>query len=127
MAKRDDFNELRNLSGELWNVAIDEHAAGLLKRRDLIRYAALLGLTGFAASQGFGLPSEARAASGKPGGTIRVALDQPTGVIDPVSVTDPASIGVISQVGEYLLLDDPEKGLLPSLAVSWSGNDDATI
>jgi peptide/nickel transport system substrate-binding protein len=127
MANPDDFNKLRNLSGDVWNVAVDEYAAGFLKRRDLIRYAALLGLTGFAASQGFGLPSQARAASGKTGGTIRVALDQPTGAIDPVQVDDPASIGVISQVGEYLLFDDAEKGLLPALAVSWSANKDGSI
>jgi peptide/nickel transport system substrate-binding protein len=126
MTSSDDINKLRDLSGDLWNVAVDEHAAGFLKRRDLIRYASLLGLTGFAASQGFGFPSIAKAATGKTGGTVRVALDQPTAAIDPVQVTDPASIGVISQVGEYLLLDDPEKGLLPSLALSWSSNEDAT-
>lgn len=124
MTKRNHIDQLRTLSGDLWNVAVDEHAAGFLNRRDLIRYAALIGLTGFAASQGFGV-STARAA-GQGGGTVRVALDQPAGVIDPVKIADPASIALISQVGEYLLVDDPEKGLLPSLATSWSGNDDAT-
>jgi peptide/nickel transport system substrate-binding protein len=124
MTKRDDIEQMRSLSGDLWNVAVDEHAAGFLSRRDLIRYAALIGLTGFAASQGFGVPT-ARAA-GKAGGTVRVALDQPAGAIDPVKIADPASIALISQVGEYLLVDDPEKGLLPSLATAWSGNDDAT-
>lgn len=118
MTSSDDIDKLRNLSGDLWNVAVDEHAAGFLKRRDLIRYASLLGLTGFAASQGFGFPSSAKAATGKTGGTVRVALDQPTAAIDPIQVTDPASIGVISQVGEYLLLDDPDKAFFlrsPSL------------
>lgn len=124
MTKRNHIDQLRTLSGDLWNVAVDEHAAGFLNRRDLIRYAALIGLTGFAASQGFGV-STARAA-GQGGGTVRVALDQPAGAIDPVKIADPASIALISQVGEYLLVDDPEKGLLPSLATSWSGNDDAT-
>jgi peptide/nickel transport system substrate-binding protein len=124
MTKRDDIDQLRNLSGDLWNVAVDEHAAGFLSRRDLIRYAALIGLTGFAAAHGFGV-QKARAA-GKAGGTVRVALDQPAGAIDPVKIADPASIALISQVGEYLIVDDPEKGLLPSLATSWSGNDDAT-
>ena len=126
MTKSDDINQLRNLSGDLWNVAVDEHVAGFISRRDLIRYAALIGLTGFAASQGFGVPSEARAAPAKAGGTVRVALDQPTGAIDPVKIADPASIALISQAGEYLLVDDPAKGLLPSIASSWSGNDDAS-
>ena len=119
MPKRNDLERLRGLSGEVWNVAVDEYKDGYLTRRDLIRYAGLLGLTAFAASQNFGLSGSARAASGAPGGTIRVALDQPTAAIDPVRVTDPASIGVISQVGEYLLFDDSEKGLNPSLASSW--------
>ena len=127
MLKRPDLNLLRNLSGDIWNVAVDEYANGFLNRRDLIRYASLLGLTGFAASQNFGLTKPARAAEGKPGGTIRVALDQPTAAIDPVTVTDPASIGVISQVGEYLLFDDSEKGLHPALALSWEGDEAARV
>ena len=71
MTKRNDIDTLRNLSGDIWNVAVDEHQAGFLKRRDLLKYAALIGLTGFAASQGlvgFGsaaLPAPAaRSASG---------------------------------------------------------------
>ncbi|TIP54596.1 MAG: peptide ABC transporter substrate-binding protein, partial [Mesorhizobium sp.] len=79
-----------------------EYAKGYLKRRDLLKYAGLIGLTGFAASQGLGF-SRARAAAA--GGTVHVGLGQPTKAIDPVTVTDPASIGVLSQVGEYLILD----------------------
>lgn len=54
MTRRRDIDAVRNLSGDIWNVAVDEHQGGFLKRRDLLRYAALLGLTGFAASQGLG-------------------------------------------------------------------------
>lgn len=125
MTKRSDIDALRGLSGDLWNVAVDEHAAGFLKRRDLLKYAMLIGLTGFATLQGLGFSSPARAATGKPGGTVRVGLDQPTAAIDPILVTDPASIALISQVGEYLLLDDPKDGLLPRLAVSWEADETA--
>ncbi|MBN9269856.1 MAG: twin-arginine translocation signal domain-containing protein, partial [Mesorhizobium sp.] len=62
MTKRNDIDSLRGLSGDIWNVAVDEHAQGFLKRRDLLKYAALIGLTGFAASQGLILPGSARAA-----------------------------------------------------------------
>jgi peptide/nickel transport system substrate-binding protein len=127
MPKRPDLNALRPLSGDVWNVAVDEYADGFLSRRDLIRYASLLGLTGFAAAQNFGLSGPARAATATPGGTIRVALDQPTGTINPVTVTDPPSIGVISQVGEYLLFDDSEKGLHPALALSWESDEAAKV
>ncbi|MER9546168.1 ABC transporter substrate-binding protein [Mesorhizobium sp. M0437] len=122
MTKRRDIDALRSLSGDIWNVAVDEYQGGFLKRRDLLKYAALLGLTGFAASQGFGAARAAAAA----GGTVRVGLGQPTKAIDPVSVTDPASIGVISQVGEYLILDDPKDGLQPKLALSWEADETAS-
>ena len=122
MTKRNEIDALRNLSGDIWNVAVDEYAKGYLKRRDLLKYAALIGLTGFAASQGLGF-SRARAAAA--GGTVRVGLGQPTKAIDPVTVTDPASIGVLSQVGEYLILDDPKDGLQPKLALSWEADETA--
>jgi len=123
MTKRTDIDALRNLSGDIWNVAVDEYAQGFLRRRDLLKYAALIGLTGFAASQGLSFSGTARAAAG--GGTVRVGLGQPTKAIDPVTLTDPASIGVISQVGEYLILDDPKDGLQPKLAVSWEADETA--
>ena len=122
MTKRNEIDALRNLAGDIWNVAVDEYAKGYLKRRDLLKYAALIGLTGFAASQGLGF-SRARAAAA--GGTVRVGLGQPTKAIDPVTVTDPASIGVLSQVGEYLILDDPKDGLQPKLALSWEADETA--
>jgi peptide/nickel transport system substrate-binding protein len=125
MTRRSDIDALRSLSGDVWNVAVDEFAAGFIKRRDLLKYAMLVGLTGFATSQGIGLSGQARAAAGKPGGTVRVGLDQPTAAIDPILVTDPASIALISQVGDYLLLDDPKEGLLPRLAVSWEADETA--
>ncbi|PBC09825.1 ABC transporter substrate-binding protein [Mesorhizobium sp. WSM3859] len=123
MTKRNEIDALRNLSGDIWNVAVDEYAKGYLKRRDLLKYAALIGLTGFAASQGLGFSGSARAAAS--GGTVRVGLGQPTKAIDPVTVTDPASIGVLSQVGEYLILDDPKDGLQPKLALSWEADETA--
>ncbi|MBZ9772364.1 ABC transporter substrate-binding protein [Mesorhizobium sp. CO1-1-8] len=123
MTKPSDADMLRNLSGDIWNVAVDEYAKGFLNRRDLLKYAALIGLTGFAASQGVGFPGTARAAAA--GGTVRVGLGQPTKALDPVTLTDSASIGVISQVGEYLIFDDPKDGLQPKLALSWQADETA--
>lgn len=129
MRKFPDINALRNLSGDLWNVAVDEHLDGFLSRRDFLRYASVLGLTTVTAASTLGLPGTARAAAAtpKPGGTIRVGLDQPTGAIDPVTQADPPGIGVLSQVGEYLLADDSEKGLHPALAVSWQSDTTARV
>ncbi len=127
MAKLLNLDALRALSGDRWSIAVDEYAGGHLSRRDLVRYAGLLGLTGFAATQTSARAGPARAAPGRPGGTVRVGLDQPTAAINPVAVTDPASIAVISQVGEYLLFDDSETGLRPALALSWSGDEAAKV
>jgi peptide/nickel transport system substrate-binding protein len=126
MRKSSAIELLRRLSGDLWNVAVDEYVEGYLNRRDLIRYASLIGLTSFAASRNFGLIGEARA-QGTPGGTIRVGVDAPSGAIDPVTVTSPPAITVLSQVGEYLVFDDADKGLVPSLALSWEANDEADV
>lgn len=124
MIKLPNLNALRSLSGGLWNVAVDEHLAGHLSRRDFLRYASLLGVT-TATAAALGLPGTARAAAARPGGTIRVGLDQPTGAIDPVTLTDPPGISVLSQVGEYLLSDDADSGLRPALAVSWQSDNTA--
>ena len=47
MSKKTDLNQLRGLSGDIWNVAVDEYLQGHLNRRQLIRYAGLIGLSGF--------------------------------------------------------------------------------
>ena len=36
MPKRNDLDRLRGLSGEIWNVAVDEYKDGYLTRRDLL-------------------------------------------------------------------------------------------
>jgi len=125
MKKQSYIDTLRDMSGDVWNVAVDEHAKGFLGRRELLKYAGLLGISGLVSTQLPGFAGKARAA-GTAGGTIRVGLDQPVAAIDPVLITDPASIGVLSQVGEYLLFDDAATGLKPSLAVSWSSDDEIT-
>jgi peptide/nickel transport system substrate-binding protein len=120
------IDRLRGLAGDLWNVAVDEHQAGKLDRRELLKYAGLIGIGGLASAALPGFAPAARAA-GAPGATIRVGLDQPTAAIDPVLITDSASISILSQVGEYLLFDDAATGLQPSLAVSWQSDDDVTV
>lgn len=119
---RDAFG--RDTRADLWNVALDEHAKGYLDRRNLLKYAGALGIgsaLGVTGLLGSTVPARAE---GKPGGTIRVGLGQPTAAFNPVLLTDSSSIGVLSQVGEYLILDDAENGLVPQLALSWEANED---
>jgi peptide/nickel transport system substrate-binding protein len=126
ITRRRNLDLLRRQSGALWNAAVDEFAAGALGRRDLMRYAALLGLAGTAT--GLLMPgARAQAQAGKPGGIVRVGLLTPTGAIDPVTIGDPPSIGLLTQVGEYLIVDDPDLTLRPGLAESWKSDAAAKV
>lgn len=85
------FDALRADAGDYGNHAIDEFVAGRLTRRELLRYAGVLGLSSLAlASAGLIMPRSARAQDtpGKPGNqTIRVAHLMPAGAVDPLTVT----------------------------------------
>jgi peptide/nickel transport system substrate-binding protein len=99
----------------------------VMSRRAVLRLAGtataslLLGSTGLMASR------PVRAANARPGAHIRVASLVPTAVVDPVRLTDPAGILLVNQTGEYLLNDDPHRGLVPVLAESWRPNADASV
>ncbi|MGL4962877.1 MAG: ABC transporter substrate-binding protein [Inquilinus sp.] len=129
ITRRRTLDVLRRRSGALpsaplWNAAVDEFAAGAIGRRDLMRYAALLGL----AVAGLAAPgARAQTPAGKPGGTVRVGLLTPTGAINPVTLADPPSIGLVAQVGEYLIVDDPDLTLRPGLAESWKSDAGAKV
>ncbi|RKP43562.1 ABC transporter substrate-binding protein [Trinickia fusca] len=111
--------------GELGNHAVDEYLAQRLTRRDLLRYAGVMGLSGIAlAAGGLAVPRSARAQTGAPtNATIRVAHLTPAGAVDPLTVTDAAGLALIAQTGEFLINDeaDPPR-LTPALALSWAPN-----
>jgi len=125
-------SRLRGRLGELENDLIDELAAGKIDRRTLLRHGSLLGLSlpalgGLAGS--FGLiaaPSKARAQV-KPGATIRVATVTPAGAINPVSIADQGGLTMLIQTGEFLCVTQPDLTLKPSLAESWSHNEDSSV
>ena len=66
-------------------------------------------------------------AQGAAGATVRVAMPQPTGAIDPVTVPDSAGLLMLHQVGDFLCVNGPDLILIPALAESWSPNADATV
>ncbi len=107
------------------NHAIDEFLAGRLSRRDLLRYASVIGLS--LAGAGAFAPREARA-QGAANATIRVAHLTPAGAVDPLTVTDAASLALLNQTGEFLIDDDSERLMLkPALALSWKPNDKGDV
>ena len=122
------LDAVRRNAGELGNHAIDEYLAHRLSRRDLLRYASVMGLSSVAlAAGGPALPRRAYAqATPGVGATIRVAHLTPAGAVDPLTVADPAGLALIAQTGEFLAddegMDNDKPALKPALALSWQPN-----
>jgi peptide/nickel transport system substrate-binding protein len=84
----------------------------------------LLGQIGAAACLGL-MPGSARAQAA--GGALRVAVDTPTGAIDPVKTPDVGGLVMLQQTGEFLCMDGQDLVLRPMLAESWKPNDKGDV
>jgi peptide/nickel transport system substrate-binding protein len=120
----------RREAGALGNHAVDEYLAGRLTRRDMLRYAGAMGLSGLAlAAGGLAVPRRAEA-QGTAGAnaTIRVAHLMPAGAVNPLTVADAPGLALVAQTGEFLIEDDAEHMTLkPVLALSWQPNDKGDV
>ena len=126
------LDRLRDGCSEVENDLIDELLAGRIGRRELLRHGSVLGLSlpllgGIAGLAGLAAGPRAARAQGTAGATVRVAMPQPTGAIDPVTVPDSAGLLMLHQVGDFLCVNGPDLILIPALAESWSPNADATV
>ena len=125
------LDSLRRRLSAIENDLVDELAAGRIGRREFMRHGSVLGialplLAGLAG--GFGLPLLSRPArAAGAGGTIRVAVQQPAGAIEPVTVDDQGGLMMLHQTGEFLSISGPDLKLTPHLAESWSPNKDGTV
>ena len=70
---------------------------------------------------------ETTAGAVQPGGTVRVALIQPTTEPNPLLVQDEGGAGMLGATGEYLSFSDENLELQPRLAESWEPNDDGSV
>ncbi|MEJ0002931.1 MAG: ABC transporter substrate-binding protein [Pararobbsia sp.] len=61
-------------------------------------------------------------AAGRPTPLIRVAGLTPAGAIDPLTISDPASVPLLNQTCDYLVDDDEDGRLVPALATGWTSN-----
>ncbi len=61
-------------------------------------------------------------AAGRPTPLIRVAGLTPAGAIDPLTISDPASVPLLNQPCTYLVDDDEDGRLVPALATGWTSN-----
>lgn len=122
----------RRDADELGNHAIDEFLAHRLSRRDLLRYASVLGYSSVVlAASGLAAPLRAHAqaaGAGASGATIRVAHLTPAGRVDPLTVADAAGLALIAQTGEFLIDDvGGAAPLKPALALSWRTNEKGDV
>lgn len=149
--KNERVEEIRKESTELENHLIDEYRTGKISRRDFIRRGTVVGmslpvLSVLAAACGGGGDSEpaseaattaaadtgatpattAASGSAQPGGTVRVALIQPVGAPNPLTIQEEGGLGLVAVPGEYLSFVDQELNLQPRIAESWAPNADGS-
>jgi peptide/nickel transport system substrate-binding protein len=132
----DDFRKTRS---ELENHLIDELVAGKISRREFVRRGTVVGLSlsslSFIAAacggddDGEGQATGAQTETGdvQPGGTIRVALIQPTTEPNPLLVQDEGGAGLLGSTGEFLSFSDDKLELQPRIAESWEPNEDGSV
>jgi peptide/nickel transport system substrate-binding protein len=129
-------DEVRRQRSELENHLIDEYVAGKITRREFVRRGTVVGmsipLVSFIAAAcgggGGGTNTGGGTATGAvtSGGTVRVALLQPTTAPNPLLVQDEGGAGLLGTTGEYLSFSNEKLELEPRLAESWSPNTDGT-
>jgi len=139
--KQRRIDEVRRESTELENHLIDEYVSGRITRRELVRRGTVVGmslpaLSFIAAACGGDDDDDGGAQTGgaettagavQPGGTIRVALIQPTTEPNPLLVQDEGGAGMLGATGEYLSFSDENLALQPRIAESWEPNEDGSV
>jgi peptide/nickel transport system substrate-binding protein len=135
------IDEVRRESTELENHLIDEYVSGRITRRELVRRGTVVGmslpaLSFIAAACGGDDDDDGGAQTGgaettagavQPGGTVRVALIQPTTEPNPLLVQDEGGAGMLGATGEYLSFSDEDLALQPRIAESWEPNEDGSV
>jgi peptide/nickel transport system substrate-binding protein len=128
---------IRARSSALENHLIDELRARKIGRREFMRRGAIVGMSiptlGFLASA-CGVSTEdleqkdkPQTAKAKPGGTIRMGQQEPSGALDPLTVNNQGGLVVLGQTGEYLIWSDTKLNPEPRLAESWKPNADGSV
>jgi peptide/nickel transport system substrate-binding protein len=138
MSKRSsELDRLRVGRSEVENHYIDEFASGRIGRREFIRRGSTIGMSGTllgavlsACGSSSSSSSSSSASGGTPtkGGTLRVAISAPAAAVNPLTVSDAGGLCMLSQTGEFLILDNNAKLMLqPQLALSWKPNSDGSV
>ncbi|HET9123787.1 MAG TPA: ABC transporter substrate-binding protein, partial [Solirubrobacteraceae bacterium] len=139
------LDTLRSEFSEMENHYVDELVAGRLDRRAFLRRGAVMGLSASAmgavlaacgnansAGSGSGTSNSAAATSASgavpKGGTLKLASQTPATAMNPLVVNDGGGICMLSQVGEFLTLDNSlHLQLQPMLATSWKASHNGAV
>ena len=131
-------DEVRRQRSEVENHLIDEYGAGKLSRREFVRRGTVVGMSipllsflaaacGGGDGDGGGTTTAAEPTGDvKKGGTVRVALIQPTTAPNPLLVQDEGGAGILGATGEFLSFSDDKLELQPRIAESWEPNEDGS-
>jgi peptide/nickel transport system substrate-binding protein len=135
--RKERVDAIRARSTALENHLIDELRAGKIGRREFVRRGGIIGMSipllGFIASacgvskEDLEKADKPQTAKAKPGGTIRIGQQQPSGELDPVTVNNQGGLTLLGQTGEYLIWSDRELNPVPRLAESWKPNKDGSV
>ncbi len=145
------IDAVRRTQGPVGNHVIDELVAGRLSRRAFVRRATIVGFSipsigallaacgsdddstqgSSSATTGGTAASGGTAAPGAPkaGGTLTIGSGTPSAAsanLDPVLVNDQNGLVILSQVGQFLTISNPDLTLAASLATKWTPNADGT-
>jgi peptide/nickel transport system substrate-binding protein len=132
-------DEVRRERSEVENHLIDEYGAGKISRREFVRRGTVVGMSipllGFLAAACGGSDGETGGTTTgaeptgdlKKGGTVRVALIQPTTAPNPLLVQDEGGAGILGATGEFLSFSDDKLELQPRIAESWEPNEDGSV
>jgi peptide/nickel transport system substrate-binding protein len=131
-------DDIRRERSELENHIIDQYVEGKITRKDLLRRGSVVGMSipllSFIAAACGGEEAASTGTTGattaggnvQPGGTVRVALIQPTTAPNPLLVQDEGGAGILGSTGEFLSFSNSDLELEPRIAESWEPNEDGT-
>lgn len=147
-AQMERLDFIRRRSNPVQNHVIDELQYGKLTRREFLRKGSLLGLsfpvmgivlaacgddtTGTTTTAAAGatttVPAGGPTATSAAGPvTVRVAVNQLAGAIDPVLINDEARLALYGQTAQYLVFSDTDLNAVPVLAESWEPNAEGDV
>jgi peptide/nickel transport system substrate-binding protein len=156
MSKKDfrQIDAVRRTQGPIGNHVIDEYVAGRLSRRAFVRRGTIVGLSiptigaliaacggdddeadgdssvaGGDDTTAGGTETTAAGSTPAAGGTLTIGSGTPSAAsanLDPVLVNDQNGLVILSQVGQFLTISNPDLSLTGSLATEWAPNADGS-